>query len=430
MPPLPLTVRGRGRGRGRGRPRLGSGPFAAAPGLFRAAAAALVVAALLLPSLSLAQPSWPSDSPSASNGSSFDGERMTDSGEAPLDPRAVAAQALDRLESGEGWFHEDSSDDESSSSGDWWDLGEDGPSGPGLAGRDLGEDVREEDLGDARALDGAEEAIAAEAEDAPADGPSEASLPTGEDRSAVKPQLISTPSGEGKIEGMGESFAPQLNTGTASFSIPIALPPGRGGTQPGLSLGYSSGGSNGPLGIGWDLPYPFIARQIDKGMPTYRDPSAGFAQDRFKYNGGQELVQITEPLPDETFQVGGTLCTTIPAGWLYFRARVEGAFLRFFMSTDGRQWRVQDKDGTWWSAASLGSCRRLPDGNAPLDGARHVEIRVRPAARDRPPEGPTSASSTTTPTSPRHAPKRPSCRSPSQTERPPEMSSTAGTSPR
>jgi hypothetical protein len=146
---------------------------------------------------------------------------------------------------------------------------------------------------------------------------------------------------------MGESFAPQLNTGTASFSIPVALPPGRGGKQPGLALGYSSGGGNGIIGIGWDMAVPFIARQIDKGMPTYRDPSAGYAMDRFKYNGGQELVQV-DGAEDETFQVSGTVTASVPDGWLYFRARVEGAFLRFFLREDGLQWKVQDKNGTWF----------------------------------------------------------------------------------
>ena len=41
--------------------------------------------------------------------------------------------------------------------------------------------------------------------------------------------------------------------GTASYSIPIEVPPGRMGIQPTLSLNYSSSKANGMLGIGWSL---------------------------------------------------------------------------------------------------------------------------------------------------------------------------------
>ncbi|MET7458562.1 SpvB/TcaC N-terminal domain-containing protein, partial [Streptomyces sp. NPDC005574] len=41
--------------------------------------------------------------------------------------------------------------------------------------------------------------------------------------------------------------------GSYSYSIPFAVPQGRSGVQPGLSLEYSSGGGNGLLGMGWSL---------------------------------------------------------------------------------------------------------------------------------------------------------------------------------
>lgn len=42
-------------------------------------------------------------------------------------------------------------------------------------------------------------------------------------------ELIATPKGGGALEGIGEKFSPDLYTGTGSFSVPIALPPGRNG---------------------------------------------------------------------------------------------------------------------------------------------------------------------------------------------------------
>ena len=44
-----------------------------------------------------------------------------------------------------------------------------------------------------------------------------------------------------------------ISGGAASYSIPITLPPGRAGIQPGVSLNYSSNGGNGLMGQGWSL---------------------------------------------------------------------------------------------------------------------------------------------------------------------------------
>ncbi|MFZ5785275.1 MAG: SpvB/TcaC N-terminal domain-containing protein, partial [Acidobacteriota bacterium] len=99
------------------------------------------------------------------------------------------------------------------------------------------------------------------------------SLPTGEERSGVTPEALSLPDGGGSIEGMGESFQALLSSGQASFTVPIALPPGRAGLGAGLSLSYSSGGGSSLVGIGWSLGVPFIARQTDRGLPRYESGS-------------------------------------------------------------------------------------------------------------------------------------------------------------
>ncbi len=82
--------------------------------------------------------------------------------------------------------------------------------------------------------------------------------------------------------------------GSASFSIPISVPPGTGGMIPSLSLDYTSGGGDGLLGVGWSVDglmaitrCPQTAAQDGViGSVTYT------ATDRFCLNG-QRLVVIS-----------------------------------------------------------------------------------------------------------------------------------------
>ena len=57
--------------------------------------------------------------------------------------------------------------------------------------------------------------------------------------------LISLPRGGGAIRGMGETFSPDLQTGTGNLTVPIVVPEGRGALDPKLALSYSSGAGNG-----------------------------------------------------------------------------------------------------------------------------------------------------------------------------------------
>ena len=82
---------------------------------------------------------------------------------------------------------------------------------------------------------------------------------------------VSLPTGGGAIRGIGESFQANPVTGTASFSVPIAVSPGRAGFQPALALHYDSGSGNGPFGLGWHLDAPSIQRKTDRGLPQYQD---------------------------------------------------------------------------------------------------------------------------------------------------------------
>jgi len=179
-----------------------------------------------------------------------------------------------------------------------------------------------------------------------------ASLPTGAPKMGAGEQTIALPSGAGTPQGMGESFSAQPSTGAASLTVPIAAFNVRSGVQASLVLGYSSAGGHGIAGVGWNVGFVSISRQTDRGIPSYVDPEprGGWhpQQDRFVFNGHDELVPIC--LVQEGSVCAGAPQETMPSwtaagGWQYFRARVEGSFLRFFWSPDLRTWRLQDRQG-------------------------------------------------------------------------------------
>ena len=150
------------------------------------------------------------------------------------------------------------------------------------------------------------------------------------DKSGVKPSVLSLPSGPGSIEGLGKAFQPQINTGTATYGVPIKIPPGTAGFAPSVELSYNSGSGNSAFGQGWNCtPALSIERQTEKGFPRYRDTdSASRPRDVFLFHG-EELVPLTD----------GT-----------FRCQNETEFRRFRpISSQGAgvdAWLVEDRDGT------------------------------------------------------------------------------------
>ena len=105
---------------------------------------------------------------------------------------------------------------------------------------------------------------------------------------------VSLPTGGGAIRGIGETFQPNLFSGTGNFNIPISTSPGRNGFGPKLNLKYSTGNGNGPFGLGWTLSIPRISRKTEKGIPRYTD------EDVFILSGGEDLVPILEDESDES----------------------------------------------------------------------------------------------------------------------------------
>ena len=127
---------------------------------------------------------------------------------------------------------------------------------------------------------------------------------------SAKPAEISLPQGGGAMRGIGESFQPDLHTGTGNLTVPVELPPGRGGFAPSISLAYSSGNPNGAFGAGWALSVPGVRRKTSHGLPRYD------AGDTFVLSGAEDLV----PVP------GAAACAQ------RYRPRVEGLFARIDQS--------------------------------------------------------------------------------------------------
>ena len=101
------------------------------------------------------------------------------------------------------------------------------------------------------------------------------------------------------MRGIGETFQPDLHTGTGNYSVVVELPPGRVGLTPKLALGYSSGNRNGPFGLGWQLSLPGIRRKTDKKIPRYE------AEDVFVLSGAEDLV----PVPKSDWIIASGLTT-------------------------------------------------------------------------------------------------------------------------
>jgi RHS repeat-associated protein len=153
-------------------------------------------------------------------------------------------------------------------------------------------------------------------------------------KSGVAPQVLALPQGGGALQGIGETFAADLFTGTGRLRVPITLPPGRNSVQPTLHLAYSAGQGNGPFGMGWDLSLPSVSRKTSKGIPRYHDDLAAAQPDTFLLAGAEDLVPVAEP--------GG--------GITRYRPRTEGLFARVehHHGPGYNHWTVRSKNG-WLS---------------------------------------------------------------------------------
>lgn len=100
---------------------------------------------------------------------------------------------------------------------------------------------------------------------------------------------IMTVNAAGRLVGSGG-----VSGGTATYSIPLAVPPGIHGMQPSVSLSYSSRGGNGEMGMGWSLN---AGSQIHRcpatqAMDGYSSGVTYTANDRLCLDG-QHLIAVS-----------------------------------------------------------------------------------------------------------------------------------------
>jgi RHS repeat-associated protein len=169
--------------------------------------------------------------------------------------------------------------------------------------------------------------------------------------------LISVPKGGGAISGIGETFQPDLHTGTGNLTIPLELPAGRNDLQPSLSLAYSTGNPNGPVGLGWSLPVPGVRRKTDKGIPRYHPDL-----DTFVLSGAEDLVPVSGTGTDA----------------VRYRPRTEAGYARITHLTGAGSdyWEV-------WSADGLRSRYGTPAPQNPPQNWADPAVITNPAEPDQ-----------------------------------------------
>ena len=146
---------------------------------------------------------------------------------------------------------------------------------------------------------------------------------------------------EAPVGAVGGPVHADLFTGTATTSIPIEVPPGRGGIQPDLALVYGSSNGNGWLGMGWKLEKGVIDRQTKFGVDYAGD--------------------------DYVFRLSGINVELVNIGNNEYRSKIEGSFTRVekLTATDGKPYfEATDKTGTRFIFGSVAATRVADPNNA------------------------------------------------------------------
>src|SRR5215213_3440945 len=170
-------------------------------------------------------------------------------------------------------------------------------------------------------------------------------------------QVPSLPPGGGATSGLGETFTPDVSTGTGTYKIPFDLPNGPNDIGPRLSLRYDTAGGNGPFGMGFSIPMPSLLRSTARGYPAYD------TTDSLMLEGAGELLANG----DGTFrpQVDGGAWRATASGEGFQLSDREGIFYfagvssdsRLFDSTTGRErvyaWNLERIEDPLGNAATF-----------------------------------------------------------------------------
>lgn len=152
---------------------------------------------------------------------------------------------------------------------------------------------------------------------------------------------ITLPKGGGALKGIDEKFSVNAVNGSASFSIPLPITPGRHGFQPSLALSYNSGAGNSVFGLGWNIDFPSIQRKTDKQLPQYCDLEES---DVFLFSGAEDLVPyLNEQGIVEIYESGQF---TVKRYW----PRIEGGFAKIeqvcINKSPAFYWKITARDNT------------------------------------------------------------------------------------
>ncbi|KAK0317610.1 hypothetical protein LTR82_011379 [Friedmanniomyces endolithicus] len=192
---------------------------------------------------------------------------------------------------------------------------------------------------------------------------------------------VKLPSGGGAIRGMGENVHVNAANGTATVTIPIPVSKARMDMKPELSLQYSSGGGQGPYGMGWDLAgLPEITRSTRHGLPMYDDEV-----DTFVLSGGEDLVPcfkrdeqgavLDAPLSGE-YVLDQRSPDQTQGFWIrQYRPRIDGSYSRIERWTDHLDpedvhWRVFTPVNTLLIFGRSAESRIMSAPTDTLSGAR------------------------------------------------------------
>jgi hypothetical protein len=146
------------------------------------------------------------------------------------------------------------------------------------------------------------------------------------------------------------------NSGSFTYSVPIDLPPGPGGSSPELALLYSSAAGSGNAGYGWSLPYSSVSLDTRDGHPQFWLPHGDAEFCDPAVMGGRILLDGMElvPSPDDPWvaEVGANLGERC-----VFRSRPDTFLLAVPIFDDAcaaeatgpTGWAVVRQNGTvWW----------------------------------------------------------------------------------